>query len=819
MAGLDKVIVSSLAKVAKDSGKLNNAIDAIKDKVLAKGLELIEEAGIDSSQLPVNLPQYLRGESPSAPDTLSSPRNVCNMPALTAQQIETTTRLVNSAQEEIEQIFATTNRIKATLVDIKKPISGLQTTVQPIESTVSGVSNAIKIIKLLPFPVAVLGVGIPANILTIFSATLDSLDKLLGVASSNLKMIPQTLEIMVRQINGTIQKLNQVEQVIEPFLQTLIFIKATAELRPNCPDVTQEDINNSKDDLLDGIQGSLAVAESIENPFALSEEELEAELQENSDPGLVYKNFKFVLEYDPNNTFAFPSRRIKCTRPNSAGFTSSGIPGGGQVTIYNINELTNPSLEIGAYSYSSNLKVLVEEAKFAVDQYTLNVTVWSAPQLRDKVQVEGDGFIDLADLSPEELRRLGLFLNIDPVILASGGASGTPLPNYIQYGGSIVNLNNSPTDIESGADRLYGDSRSSGNMITSYIQSGTIQVNRPVLLRMKTFGGTGNAADGYTTGFTEALLTVKRSFSIQDDIDPFTGKVAGFDQDAINTFEDKYGSNSLNILDSVYETLNEANPGFSNKDREGDTYFRRLKRVRTLVKEFASLQLGFYDISGAIGFSNFISLQNTLDVGADISVNYINKLYDKTKPLLYAEDVLWLSRKLFGNSSGYRTGSFIKDLKKDKVYNNQNWYWTARKNAFDEDVGTSGNIKDKAVTLTMAYLAFKQFRTEYNNLFGNRREYNDGSWVGAASTVPIIPTSATGDLDDITVIIQHQQEIGRNETITEDIGSLDLLGTYSYDLEIINSLPAVGGPETNYPTNFTRFEIIETQESPYSVEE
>ena len=36
MAGLDKVIVSSLAKVAKDSGKLNNAIDAIKDKVLEK---------------------------------------------------------------------------------------------------------------------------------------------------------------------------------------------------------------------------------------------------------------------------------------------------------------------------------------------------------------------------------------------------------------------------------------------------------------------------------------------------------------------------------------------------------------------------------------------------------------------------------------------------------------------------------------------------------------------------------------------------------------------------------------------------------------
>ena len=36
MAGLDKVIVSSLAKVAKDSGKLNNAIDAKKTKYLQK---------------------------------------------------------------------------------------------------------------------------------------------------------------------------------------------------------------------------------------------------------------------------------------------------------------------------------------------------------------------------------------------------------------------------------------------------------------------------------------------------------------------------------------------------------------------------------------------------------------------------------------------------------------------------------------------------------------------------------------------------------------------------------------------------------------
>ena len=58
--GIGKVIIKQLAKVAKDSGKLEKGIDQVKDKVISRGLELVEESGIDSSQLPVNIPQYLR---------------------------------------------------------------------------------------------------------------------------------------------------------------------------------------------------------------------------------------------------------------------------------------------------------------------------------------------------------------------------------------------------------------------------------------------------------------------------------------------------------------------------------------------------------------------------------------------------------------------------------------------------------------------------------------------------------------------------------------------------------------------------------------
>ena len=40
-----------------------------------------------------------------------------------------------------------------------------------------------------------------------------------------------------------------------------------------------------------------------------------------------------------------------------------------------------------------------------------------------------------------------------------------------------------------------------------------------------------------------------------------------------------------------------------------------------------------------------------------------------------------------------------------------------------------------------------------------------------------------------------------------DGDTLELLGTYTYDLEIIDSLPELGGPDTDYPTNFTKFFI------------
>ena len=98
----------------------------------------------------------------------------------------------------------------------------------------------------------------------------------------------------------------------------------------------------------------------------------------------------------------------------------------------------------------------------------------------------------------------------------------------------------------------------------------------------------------------------------------------------------------------------------------------------------------------------------------------------------------------------------------------------------------------------------------YQGLYGDRTDYNDGAWVGGASTLPIIPTQVGGNNEDITISLQSTQLVNRNQTKSEIVGGLDLLGTYTYDLEIIDSLPAAGGLEMDYPTNYTEFYIETT---------
>ena len=818
--GLDSVITRQITSVAKNSGRLDKTVDKLKSKVLDRGLELLEETGIDPTTIPVNIPKMLRGKSTIDPNSLINSDIICQQPLISVQKRESSLRLINIISTDVEDIYITTNAIKDQLIELQKPVNTLNSSIGGVTTTVNTISGIITTIKALPFPVAVAGVGIPANILTIYSATLDSMDKLLAVAKSNLKTIPKAISIMAKTLNTTIEKVNELALVLPPLLTFLQLTKSIVELQDNCPNITQASLDDVKNDLLGNISGSLTGSQSIN----IEGNNLEELLQPNADPGYFYKNFRFTLEneqfLDPKtgeeipNPFILPSRRIRCFRRNSTGF-NDGIGGGGSIELYNISKVTNPYLEEGAYSYASDLQVLVNEGRFAVDVYTEGITLWEAPQVKKIVKIS-DSSINIAAITDEdELLKYAIQLgfNTTAELIASDFFETQNLPNYILYGANLVNINNSATDVAFGANRLIALGRPDDNLewyerdfnqggtidVSSYITSGTIQVNAPINIRMKTFGGTGNPLNG-APRFTEALLTIKRSFSIQDDINPFTGKIVGAESTETNIqeFNSQYGEytdgvKTIDILNTVYETFNDATTDDNDVIIQGA--IKRLEDglpvTMSSISNFSYRQQLLFIYKVATEDPNY---------GPNDIKDIIETVYTKFRYLLSNPPTLKLSEKLFGMSS---TSKSIDYEGIEKV-TNINWWGTARYYDYE---GIDVSIVQKTLILSMLWAASNQWINQYNQIYGDRTDYNNGAWVGGASNFPIIPTQVGNENTDITIPIQVTQLAAVNETIDEIIGGLELIGTYSYDLEIINSNPIAGGEAFFYPTNFTQFTI------------
>jgi len=827
--GLDRVALRQVVTVAKNSDRLKKSIKDMKGKVIDKGLEIVQKSGIDINNLPIDVRAALRGEGINLDTSkLLTPEVICAQPLMTLQQKEENTRLLNAATEQITNIYATTNTIKETVLSLQEPVVSLQTKVQPVSNTINTISDVVQIIKLLPIPTSTPpGAGVPLSVPNTFSSTLISLSGLLEKAKSNISLIPTATSTLVNLLNSITLPLNRLNLVIDPFINILGMVKAVINLQDACPLVTQGDIINQKNQLVNNIAGSLI---TIDTAFATGlDNVLEERLTPNAANPYIYKNFIFVAENNPVQEFSFPSRRIKAIRPNSTGI-QDGIGGSGEIIVYNNNPTTNPELEEGAYSFASNVNVLILEAKFAVDVYTNNIEIWTPPQVRDQVSGSSGVVIDRTD--PEYRQAyfdtFGFFPKPNSIY------DSEPLPSFIRYGGISVNLNNSPTDIEYGANSLvsgnFGDGGDlssnvylpeSGLNITSFIQSGTIQVNRPVTINMSTFGGIGSSNE--TGGFTNALLTIKRSFGIQDDINPYTGKLKFVDLDNegdldfLPNFEEKYGGNAVNLIQSLYQTFTES----------------------TLDTSKYPMQINLNDLSYAEKLeyvkTNFLGDNGEYRYGANQSnrpdgiYQLVYGLFAKTKPLLYNEQVLWLTKRMYGyryqvdrGNDGDASRDYVrKVLEQGQVKGSTlgnpnggiNWYLAAQRNAYGEYRQSVESAWEKASTMAMLWEFWsKQIQPLYNKLFNVQTDpsYNGGAWVGGATSIPIIPTNVTADNPDIVISLEANQIAAKNERVNEEVGTLDLLGTYTYDLEIIDSIPSTGGPEENYPTNFTFFEIKDT---------
>ena len=472
--GLEKVIVRQVVKVAKDTGKLETALSLMEDKLKLQGRKAIEKAGFDPSTLPFSIDDLLNGNVEDT-EALLKPQAICSVPPLTESQKSEAITNADNTLITLNTIIANKNKIQIALQTIKTPLQTLTTSAAALDNIITTVKVAVKVIKAIPIPTSVPpGVGIPINVLTILSDSLDQLDKLLTYGKGITTVVPLLTKAVLSMIISIINKLNGLDSIIQPVIITLQFVKTVAEVGDQCPNLSQSEIDIVTKAISDDVTASVAASgqNSSLGVNISSEAELVSQLAQNASPGIYYKGFRLTLQNNPDNEYSFPSRRISATRdfakdPNIQ-YYSGGIKNGnvlGVVIIYNAPS-TEPQ---GRYSYSSSTQVLFEEVKWNLDLYMQSVS--GRPQAPNEL----NRMPDLGDAANSA--------NSDGSQTAVGTGSDPLPPGWVVNGPVVVQPLNQNT----------------GNQV-----QGTISINEPVVVTMVTLGGTAQDS------FTNSLITFQK---------------------------------------------------------------------------------------------------------------------------------------------------------------------------------------------------------------------------------------------------------------------------------------------------------------------
>ena len=256
---------------------------------------------------------------------------------------------------ELLKIVKQKNQIQTALSNVVNTLNSVESTAETAETIITTVSTAVTVIKAIPIPTSVPpGIGVPINVITILADSLDLLGDTLKGMKGVVKGVPDALKIIIKAAQDIIAKLQLLDGVLNKCIEEL------------SDGMTQQE----KNELISEIGSVAATAGTFSNDTLnlADESALEARLDPNSNDPLFYKGFKLEIQFDATNEFSFPSRRIYGYQDASID-TEEALKdrfGSGYV------KKTYPSREIynlpdNGYSYSTSVKVLIDEIKFRID--------------------------------------------------------------------------------------------------------------------------------------------------------------------------------------------------------------------------------------------------------------------------------------------------------------------------------------------------------------------------------------------------------------------------------------------------------------------
>lgn len=240
-------------------------------------------------------------------------------------------------KDQLISYIQTKNQVTLALQNVTGALNTITSVFTPIETVISTLKGVVTTIKLLPAPTSVPpGIGIPLNIITTLSDTLDTIGDFLNKNRGTLKVVPEVVKQINDNIQPVLEKLNQLDGLIQL-----------------CITLAVEDMTDvEKKQFIDQLNFSLTQTGDFSNPNlnSLNNDILLDRLRPNSNNPLIYQNFKLEIQFDSQNEFSFPSRRIKATNLVRD-----------DIQLFNTDN--------NEYSYSASTQILIEEAKFRIDRY------------------------------------------------------------------------------------------------------------------------------------------------------------------------------------------------------------------------------------------------------------------------------------------------------------------------------------------------------------------------------------------------------------------------------------------------------------------
>ena len=343
----DKLIIKSITGAAKNGIKLDLALDSAREKLIDVVADQIND------NIPIPLPFTVKsvvlGDTTLSPNLLT-PEYVNELPSIPENEKQQILTTLDRIEATVNTAIVQKNSLQQGLSTITSPLTTLESLADTVGGVITGVKAGVTTIKLLPFPTSVPpGIGIPVNIINGFADSLDTLGTLLNKFGGSLEIIPKAVGEINKILTPLVSKFNILDSTFEKILQIIAFIRLLLK-QP----ITQTDVDQVKQDIAQSLQESLALNLELITPGNTT-----GNGEVISFP-LIYRGFVLTEEFDPENTFSFPARRIKAE--NKAKVILYSIPPDQGSGVVNTKS---------TYSYSSSTQVLINEVKFNIDQYLL----------------------------------------------------------------------------------------------------------------------------------------------------------------------------------------------------------------------------------------------------------------------------------------------------------------------------------------------------------------------------------------------------------------------------------------------------------------